>query len=199
MSDIQIEANKVRKTTHKVSPFISGRWSPRLLSGEELADEEFMPLFEAARWAPSSYNNQPWRFIYAKRNTQHWQKLFELMGEWNRSWANNASVLVVVVSYKKLDKTGKPSKTHSFDTGAAWQNLALEAASRNLVAHGMEGFDYEKARKDLQIPDDYQVEAMIAIGKRSRKEDSLAQDQEVEKPSDRKPLKDIVMEGEFRK
>src|SRR6478672_8346784 len=157
-----------------------------------------MSLFEAARWAPSSYNNQPWRFIYAKRNTKYWDKLFDLLAEPNKIWAKNAAVLVVVASNKNFEINGKFSITHKYDTGAAWENLALEATSRGLVAHGMQGFDYKKAREDLEIPEDFDVMAMIAIGKRGPKENLPSNLQEKENPNDRKPLNEIVMEGSFK-
>src|SRR3989344_2665269 len=188
-----------RKPEYPIIPLILNRWSPRAMSGEGMSEEELMPLFEAARWAPSSFNSQPWRFIYAKRNTEDWNVLFNLMGEFNQSWAKNASVLVVVISRKFFEHNEKPSRTHSFTTGSAWQNLALEASSRGLVAHGMEGFDYEKARKDLEVPDDYDIAAMIAIGKKGKKDFLPEELQKIETPSNRKPLKDIIMEGKFKK
>lgn len=120
------------------------------------------------------------------------------MVEFNQSWAKNAAVLVVVISKKTFEHNGKPSITHKFDTGAAWENLALEAATRGLVAHGMEGFDYKQARQILAVPDDYDVEAMIAIGKKGRKEDLPHGLREKEIPSDRKPLVELIMEGGFK-
>ena len=122
------------------------------MTGEELKDEELMSLFEAARWAPSSGNGQPWLFIYAKRNIEDWNSLFTLLVDSNKRWARIRSVLIVVVSKKEFEYNGKviPSVTHQFDTGAAWENLALEATSRDLVAHGIAGFEYDKARKDLR-------------------------------------------------
>lgn len=197
MVDKSVE--KIRKPGHKIDELIISRWSPRSLTGEEISDEDLMSLFEAARWAPSSFNNQPWRFIYAKRGTEHWDGLFNLMGEFNQSWTKNASVLVVVVARKNFEHNEKFSRTHAFDTGAAWENLALEANSRGLVAHGMEGFDYDKARKDLEIPDDYEVMAMVAIGRKGPKESLPEEIQKSESPSSRKPLDEIVMEGKFRK
>ena len=169
------------------------------MTGEELDDDTIMSLFEAARWAPSSYNNQPWRFIYAKRSTLQWDKLFNLLAEPNKVWTNNAAALVVVISRKNFERTEKYSITHQYDAGAAWENLALEASSRGLVAHGMQGFDYEKARNDLEIPDNFDVMAMIAIGKKGPKDNLPPQLQEREHPNDRKPLAEIVMEGHFRK
>src|SRR5689334_2855611 len=168
------------------------------MTGEELDDNEIMTLFEAARWAPSSFNNQPWRFIYAKRNTQYWNRIFNLLLEGNKKWASNAAVLVVVVSKKNFEYNDQYSITHQYDAGAAWENLALQASLKGLVAHGMQGFDYERARKELEVPDNFDVMAMIAIGKRGSK-DKLPEDlQKKELPNDRKPLNEIVMEGMFR-
>jgi nitroreductase len=112
------------------------------MTGEELPDDLIMSLFEAARWAPSSYNNQPWRFIFAKRNSDHWDSLFNLLLEGNKKWAKNAVVLIVIVSRKNFEYNEKFSVTHQFDAGATWENFALEASSKNLVCHGMQGFDY---------------------------------------------------------
>ena len=170
---------------------------------EELSNEELMPIFEAARWAPSAFNSQPWRFIYAKRNTvreEDWNRLFNLLVDGNKEWAKNAAVLTVVISKKEVEYKGRvlPSPTHQFDTGAAWENLALEASSRRLVAHAIAGFDYDKARKDLDIRDEYDVLSMIAIGIRGPKENLPPKLQEMESPSDRKPLEEIVMEGHFK-
>jgi nitroreductase len=188
-----------RKSTYPINPLILNRWSPRAMTGEDLDNEEIMSLFEAARWAPSSYNNQPWRFIYAKRNTEHWERMFSLLADGNKSWAKNSALLVVVISRKNFEFNEKPARTYQFDAGSAWENLALEAFSRGLVAHGMQGFDYDKARIDLVIPDDFEVMAMIAIGKKGTREGLPPELQEKEKLSDRKPLKDIIMEGFYRK
>ena len=193
------ESQTIRKPGYPINSLILNRWSPRSMTGEELDEQDIMPLFEAARWAPSSFNNQPWRFIYAKRDTGHWDRLFNLLVDTNKLWAKNAALLVVVISRKNFEFNEKPARTHQFDAGSAWQNLALEAHSRGIVAHGMQGFDYEKARVDLGIPVDFEVMAMIAIGKKAPKENLPAELQDKEKLSDRKPLNDIIMEGIFRK
>ena len=125
----------IRQSKYKINPLILHRWSPRSMTGEELDEETIMSLFEAARWAPSSYNNQPWRFIYAKRNTLQWDKLFNLLAEPNKVWTKNAAVLVVVIARKNFEHNEKYSITHQFDAGAAWENLALEASSRGIVVH----------------------------------------------------------------
>jgi len=191
------EIEKTRKTAYGVDHLILNRWSPRSFSGEDLTDQDLFALFEAARWAPSSFNNQPWRFIYAKRGSKHWNTILDLLVDFNKQWCANASVLVVIVSKKTFDYNGKPSVTHQFDSGAAWENLALQATSQGLVTHAMQGFDYERARKDLAIPDEYDVMAMVAIGKKGQKEKLLPELQQREVPSDRKPLSEIVMEGKF--
>lgn len=193
------ESETKRKPTYPINGLILNRWSPRSMTGEELGDDVIMSLFEAARWAPSSFNNQPWRFIYAKRNTEHWDRLFNLLTDGNKIWTKNAALLVVVVSRKNFEYNEKPARTHQFDAGSAWENLAIEAASRGIVAHGMQGFDYEKSRVTLGIPDDYEVMAMIAIGKRGLRQNLPPELQEKEKLNDRKPLKEIIMEGTFRK
>lgn len=190
--------NTSRRSTYPIQSVILHRWSPRAFSGEAISDEDVMALFEAARWAPSSNNNQPWRFIYAKRETAHWDRLFGLLVDFNKSWTHQAAVLVVVLSKKIFDYNGQASRTHSFDTGAAWENLALEASARDLIAHGMEGFDYDRARIELGVPDEYEVEMMIAVGKPGKKEELSADLQEREIPSDRRLLQEIVMEGQFR-
>src|SRR6187431_508163 len=192
------ENESARKSNYPINPLILNRWSSRAMSGEALDDDNIMSLFEAARWAPSSYNNQPWRFIYAKRNTEHWDRFFNLLAEGNKNWTKNAALLVVVISRKNFEFNEKPAITHQFDAGSAWENLALEASSRGIVAHGMQGFDYEKAKTELGIPADFEVMAMIAIGKRGSKENLPTELQDKEKPNDRKALKDIIMEGTYR-
>jgi nitroreductase len=194
---IDQEVGKTRSTTYEINPVIVNRWSPRSFVNDEISDKELFSLFEAARWAPSSSNSQPWRFIYAKRNSKNWNDLFNLLIDFNKQWCSDASALVVIVSRKNFENNGKPSITHQFDTGAAWENLAIQAVSQGLITHAMAGFDYEKARKDLAVPDDYEVVAMIAIGKRGPKEKLSPELQAREIPNTRKPLSEIVMNGKF--
>ena len=187
-----------RKPEYAIDPLFVNRWSPRALSTELMEEKDLMKLFEAARWAPSSYNAQQWRFIYAKRGTKEWETLFHLLVPFNQSWAKNAAYLVVILSRKRFEYNDEPSRTHSFDAGAAWQNLALQATLLGLVAHGMEGFDYERTRKELNVPEKYDIEAMIAIGKPGKKEDLPPELQEREFPSDRKKISEFIYEGTFK-
>lgn len=168
------------------------------MSGEKISDAELMSLFEAARWAPSSYNNQPWVFLYAKRETPHWDLFFHLLVDFNKEWCKNAAVLGLIASHKLSPKTKKPAVTHNLDAGAAWENLSLEGTHRNLVVHGMEGFDYQKARSSLHVPDDYDILAMFAIGKKAPKESLPPELQKREAPSTRKKVSEFAWEGTFR-
>jgi nitroreductase len=193
----EVNVSEYRRPEYDVDQVFLNRWSPRAMSGEGISRDEIMSLFEAARWAPSSFNNQPWRFIYAMRDTENWGLFFGLMSEGNQAWAKNASVLVTVVS-KKTFENGKSSRTHSYDTGAAWENLALQGTLKGLVVHGMQGFDYDRARQVLNIPTEYEVEAMIAVGKPGKKENLPEKLQEREFPSTRKIVSEIAFEGKFK-
>jgi nitroreductase len=187
-----------RKPQYKVDSIFINRWSPRALSPEMMSDSELMSLFEAARWAPSSYNAQQWRFIFAKRGTKWWDTFFNLLDPFNQEWAKTAPFLVVVISRKNFEYNEKPSLTHSFDTGAACENLALQASMMGLVAHAIGGFDYDRTRKELNIPDHYNIEVMFAIGKKGNKKDLSPELQEHETLSDRKKIEEFLFEGEFR-
>jgi nitroreductase len=192
-----IKGSSVRKAAHPIDNLFLDRWSPRAMSGGEIADADLRVLFEAARWAPSSFNNQPWRMLYARRGTPQWPLLFDLMVEFNQSWTKNAAALVLFVSHETFEHNGKPSVSHSYDCGAAWMSLALQGELKGYVVHGMQGFDYEKAKTALGIPDGYRVEAMAAIGLPAPKESLPKEMQERETPSDRKPLSEILCEGKF--
>jgi len=189
-----------RTTKYSIDDNFLKRYSPRAMSGEAVSKDELMTLFEAARWAPSAYNVQPWRFIYAMRETKEFDILLSLLVDFNKTWCIKAGALIAVIS-KKTSENAKGEKkentTHSFDAGSAWENLALQASKMNLVAHGMSGLDYALAKEKLSIPDDYSVEMMIAVGKHGKIEDLPEAMRAGEKPSDRKPLEEIVFEGKF--
>ena len=187
-----------RTPDNQVDPIFTERWSQRAMSGEKISHKEKMSLFEASRWAPSSYNDQPWSFIYVERETSAWDKMFNLLVDFNKSWCANAGMLILVVSRNTFSFNGQPMRTHSFDTGAACENLALQGSIDGLVVHGMEGFDYDKARKEFNIPSNYTIEAMFAVGKPAGKEvlPEALQPQEV--PSGRKSVSEFVFEGQFK-
>jgi nitroreductase len=190
-------ALEYRKADHPVEPLIVARWSPRAMSGEPLTDDEMHTLFEAARWAPSTYNEQEWRFLYARRQTPQWPVFFDLLVEGNQAWCDRAALLVVILAHTVFSKNGKPNPVHLFDCGCAFENLALQGTAMGLVVHGMQGFDFDKARAVLKVPDDYAVAAMFAAGRPGDPTDLPQHLQEREKPSDRKPIQQILCEGAF--
>ena len=192
------KGSEYRNADYPIDSLFLDRWSPRAMTSEAITQEELFTLFEAARWAPSSYNNQPWRILYARRDTPQWPLFFDLLVEFNQSWVKNAAALVVFISKTTFDHNGEPAATHSFDTGAAWGNLALQGALKGLVVHGMQGFDYDKARTALNIPEGFKVEAMAVIGKPGRAEDLPEKLQQRETPSDRRKLNETVFEGPYR-
>lgn len=185
-----------RKPDYQIDSLFVERWSPRAMSGETITKTELMQLFEAARWAPSSYNTQPWHFVYALRDTKEWTPIFDLLVPFNQGWAKNASALVVVIS-RNQSKAGKPTRTHSICTGAAWQNCALQATAQGLVTHAMEGFDYDRAKTVLKIPNEYTIELIFAVGKPGKLKDLPKEMRDGEVPSDRKKVEEFVSEGVF--
>ena len=167
------------------------------MSGEPIDVADLLVLFEAARWAPSSGNSQPWRFLFARRDTDAWPLFFELLSEGNKAWCRNAAALVVFVSKTTHDRTGRPLVTHSYDTGAAWLGFALQGWLNGLVVHGMAGFDYQRAADTLLVPSDFHVDAMAAVGRPGRVEDLPEVQRARESPSARRPIAESVFEGRF--
>jgi nitroreductase len=178
------------------SKFLS-RISSRAFSDEPLSEKDLMTLFEAARWAPSSYNNQPWRFIYARKEDPCFEILFHALVDFNKSWCKRADVLVLTLSRKKSEHNNGDYPTAVFDTGAAWMSLALQAADMGIVAHGMAGFHYEELREKLHISDLYKIDMMIALGKRGTVESLPPELADKETPSLRRPLSEIISRGSF--
>jgi nitroreductase len=190
-----------RQPDHSVDPLFLDRWSPRAFDGSDLPDEDLLTIFEAARWAPSAFNSQPWRFLYAKRGDSNWERFLSLLIPWNQSWAHSASVLIYILSdtLPFVDKSGQPapSHTHSFDAGAAWACLALQATKLGYHAHGMSGVELDRARAELRVPERFRIEAAAVIG---RIGDPATLDDKLrarEMPSGRKPLADFVHAGNF--
>lgn len=190
-----------RTTTYPIDPLFTSRWSPRAFTGEAMPEATLMSLFEAARWAPSGSNAQPWRFIYALRDTPEWQPLFDALVPFNQTWACNASALVVVLSCTQSVPPGQsapqPVPTHSFDAGAAWAMLALQAHIAGWPAHGIGGFDKARVRESLGVPADHAIEAMVAIGRQGDKSILPEGLQARETPNQRQPLARMVCAGRF--
>lgn len=189
------EVANQRHTEYEVDPLFLNRWSPRSYLSKEVADDELFALFEAARWAPSAYNLQPWRYVIA-RTKEDREKFYPFINPANRVWCEKAPVLAVVLS-KKTNNDGQPNRAHAFDAGASWGYLALEATRRGLSVHAMGGFNADMAREVLQVPDDYDLHVVLAIGYRGEVGALPAELQEREKPSARRPLEQSLYEGGF--
>ena len=166
-------ANPSPEATEKLkhAPDVAGvhepilrRWSPRVYSDKQVPAEELKKLFEAARWAASSSNEQPWRFILGRRDDETYKKIFNALVEFNQSWAKTAPVLVLSIAKKTFAKDGSPNRFHLHDTGAATANLALQATAVGLHTHSMAGFDAEQLRASFAIPSDYEIGAVTAVG-----------------------------------
>lgn len=191
------QGENYRTADYPIESIFVHRWSPRAMSGEPISQEQMLTLFEAARWAPSTYNEQEWRFLYALRDTPNWPIFFDLLVEGNRTWCERAAMLCVIAAHKLFQRNGKPNPVHVFDAGLAFENLALQGAAMGLVVHGMQGFDFEKARTALAIPDDYAVCAMFAAGQPGDPNELPEAMREREEPSQRKPVSEIICEGRF--
>ncbi len=193
-----VKGSAHRTAGYPIEPLILDRWSPRALSGEPITDDEMLTLFEAARWAPSCYNEQEWRFLYARRDTPQWKTFFDLLVEANQAWCKNAAMLVVIVGSTKFQRNGKDNPVYEFDCGIAFENLALQGTAMGLVVHCMQGFHYDEARLKLGLPETgYEVIAMFAVGKPGDPSALPEKMREIENPSPRKPLNEIICEGKF--
>ncbi len=188
-----------RTSEFPINQQFTNRWSSRAFSKEIVTKKELMSLFEAARWAPSSYNSQPWKFVWARNGSPEFKKMFDCLVPFNQEWVKHSPILITILSKDTFDHNNEFSRTHSFDTGAAWANFALQASLNGIVAHGMSGFDYDKVKKELHAPEGYTVEAMVAVGKKGTKEDAPTKIRSMEKMSDRKPVSNFVFEGRFGK
>jgi len=189
-----------RTSEYPIDAFFLDRWSPRAFTKDKIDRDTMLTILDAAHWAPSSGNNQPWRFVYGLSGTPAFDAILDLLVAGNQRWAKNAAALVVIASKSyRVSSNGehKPAYTHSFDTGAAWFSVICQAMKLGYHAHGMEGFDKEKAMQVLELPDGFRVEAVAAIGRIADKS-TLPEDlQEREVPSGRKAVSDIAFEGRF--
>jgi nitroreductase len=184
-----------RTSDQAVNPLFLARWSPRTFDGSAIAPDQLATILEAARWAPSAYNYQPWRLLYAVRGTPAFDRFLSALVPFNQGWAKDAGALVYIVSDTLIGPDADhlaPSHSHSFDAGAAWAQLALQSTLLGLHAHGMTGIDFDAARTLLGVPERYRIEAAVAIGRRAESEAAAA-----EVPSDRKPLTQIAFDGGF--
>lgn len=182
---------------YPVHNLIRDRWSPRAFSEKPVPHEALVSLFEAARWAPSSSNEQPWTYLVATREDRdNFLKIVGVLVEFNAAWASHAAVLALALAHTKFEKTGAPNRNGFYDVGAATALLSVEATARGLVVHQMAGFDPDQAKKVFGVPEDWEPIAAIAIGypgDPGTLSEKLRQ-REVA-PRTRKPIQDFVMTG----
>ena len=191
---------KVADTRAPVDDSIRQRWSPRAFSDEPVTDHELRTLLEAARWAPSSYNEQPWRFIVSRRDDPGaLERALECLKEGNREWAREAPVLMFTVAKLVFDRNGKENRHAFHDVGLAMGNLLNQATEMGLYVHQMAGIHPERARETYGVPEGFEVVAGVAVGHLgdpSRLDDEDRRDAERAERS-RKPLQELVFAGEW--
>lgn len=190
-----------RGADSSVAPFILNRWSPRAFAPNVITQAELLDLLDAGRWAPSAYNAQPWRFLYARRDTPDWERFLSWLIPFNRSWAQNASAIVYVASRTVTisSGTGEPveAPTHAFDAGAASVLIQLQAVQKGWATHPISGFEKDLAHAGLELPEDHVVHAAIVIGRRGDVAQLPESLRAREHPSDRTPLGVLAFEGRF--
>lgn len=194
-----LETHRAKQAPHVsgVLPIFHERWSPRSFSDRAVSRESLAKVFEAARWAASSYNEQPWRFLVGRRGSATYDKIFESLGEFNQKWARTAPVLILGAALTHFSHNKTPNRFALYDLGAAASYMTLEAASLGLATHQMAGFDQDKARELLGVPADYLIGSVIALGYQDDPEklgDQTLIEREVS-PRERKPLREFVFEA----
>ena len=195
-----LDPSAARKPDHPVADEFISRWSPRSFTGAPLTNAQMMSLLEAARWAPSASNQQPWRLVWALRGEDGFAAIHSALASGNQLWAGNAAALIVVASKDTVtnrDGEDVPNRTAGFDTGAAWMSLALQAHSRGLAAHAMGGFDKDTLSAAIVLPEAHTLHCVVAVGEQGPAE-ALPEDLRArEKPSGRKIVADIAVHGRF--
>jgi len=186
-------------TDAPVHELIKNRWSPRAFAEKPVERPVLRSLFEAARWAPSSNNEQPWAYLVAtKDDAENFAKMLGVLVEFNANWAKDAPVLALSVAHLKTNRDGKPNRVAVHDVGSATAQLTFEANTRGLLVHQMAGFDAEKARQTFAIPPDWEPVAAMAIGYPGNPESLPDKLRERElAPRTRKPVSEFVMTGSW--
>ncbi|WKL58254.1 nitroreductase family protein [Asticcacaulis sp. ZE23SCel15] len=185
-----------RTAQHPILPMFTDRWSPRAFSEKAVTESEILTLLEAARWAPSASNLQPWRFIYSLKGTPEFDQMVELLVPFNQGWAKSAAALIFTAAVTTFDGE-RPIPTHAFDAGAAWMSLALQAHSMGLSTHGMGGVEFDKATAALNLPDNLKLIMGVAVGYQGDPATLSEKLQAREMPSDRQPLEAMAFKGTF--
>jgi nitroreductase len=195
LTAVEVGRLKQAAIAEEVLPAVRQRWSPRSYADREVSHADLRKIFEAARWAPSSNNEQPWRFIVGLRGSQTYQKIGSSLVEFNQAWALKASVLILGASKKHFSKNNADNAYHLFDLGSAKGFITLQAAALGLITHQMGGFDKNAARNALGIPEEFDIGSVMALGYQAEPSALTSEqmlNQEIS-PRTRKPLSEIVL------
>jgi nitroreductase len=195
LSAIEVNHLKQAPATEGVLSAVVSRWSPRSFADREVSPADLTKVFEAARWSASAFNEQPWRFLVGVRGSETHKKIFSTLIGFNQSWAGAAPVLILGAASAAFIHNGTSNAYALYDLGAATGALTLQAAALGLRTHSMAGFDHDAARQIFQIPDDYLLGAVIALGYQGEPA-ALSQPQLIEMeiaPRTRKNLSEIVL------
>ncbi len=188
---------KLAETEAPIHELLARRWSPRAFADRLVELDKLLSLFEAARWAPSSNNEQPWAFLVAtKDDPKNFEAMLGVLVEFNRGWANRAAVLILTFAHTQFEKDGTPNRHGFYDLGQAAISIALQATAMGLMAHQMAGFSVEAARERFAVPPGWEPASVIAIGypgELNTLSDRLQQ-REIA-PRQRKPLEEFVFSG----
>jgi nitroreductase len=189
---------KPAATAHPIEPLIQHRWSPRAFAPTPVETRALARLFEAARWAPSSYNEQPWRYVVATAENPERLAAAQSVLSPGNAWARNAPVLICTIAHLTFARNAKPNRHALHDVGAASENLLLQATALGLFGHQMAGFDVEKARVVFEVPEGYEPVAMMALGYPAHR-GSLTEEQRAyeTRPRVRRPIEEFVFDGRF--
>lgn len=188
-----------RVPDHPVDAQFPARWSPRAFTDATMTEADVMVLLEAARWAPSASNVQPWRFAWGLRGDEGFDAIAAALVPFNKAWAEKAAALIVVASRRVRDGSAGVVENvwHGFDAGAAWGHLALQAQASGFHAHAMGGFDHDIAAKGLGLPADHVIHAVVAVGKLGDPASLPESLRARETPSPRLPLSALAGRGKF--
>lgn len=198
-----MSSNKTATTDTPILPLLADRWSPYAFSDRDVADDDLAALLEAARWAPSSYNEQPWRYVLARRSEPAaFADLLSCLVEGNQAWARHAPVLMIGIAVLRFARGGKPNKAAHHDLGLAAGNLTAEATARGLVVHQMIGIVPERVRELYAVPEDAEPLTGLAIGHHTGPPDSSSQLPEALLERDRalrtrRPVAEFVFGGRW--
>ncbi|MCK0159173.1 nitroreductase family protein [Allomuricauda sp. F6463D] len=196
----QIRLNKIADTEHEIFALLKQRYSPRIFKDKKIETEQLKQLFEAARWAASSNNLQPWRFIYTLKGSDAFNKAVSCLSDFNKSWASSAPVLMFAV-YKKNLKDGRKNFHALHDLGLCLGNMTIQAQYLNIALHHMAGVDLEKAQNVFNVPKEYHISSAIAIGYYGGDIENLPEDLQKSETAERKrvPQEDLVFKNAWKK